>query len=283
MTRTLRARRAKPRVFTYVMMVVLTIITIYPVVWMLGGSIKPADEIFSNPSPFTASPTLQNYVDGWAGAGVPFSVFLINSGIVAGLAVVGNVIACTLTAYGFARFDFRGKNVLFALVLLTVMLPKHVRLISEYIGFANIGLIDTFVPLILPHFLAIDGFFIFLLVQFIRGLPPELEEAARVDGCTEFGVFWRVVVPLLTPALVTTAILTFVQVYQDFFSQLIYLNSPENYTVPLGLRQFIDSTSSSAWGPVLAMSSVALVPVVVLFLIFQRRIIDGIATTGLKG
>lgn len=210
-------------------------------------------------------------------------MFLVNSGIVCTLAVLGNLVACTLAAYAFARFEFTGKRILFAIVLLTVMLPKHVRIISEYIGFAYAGLIDTFVPLILPHFLAVDGFFIFLMVQFIRGLPLDLDEAARLDGCTDFGVFWRILLPLLGPALITMAILTLVQVYQDFFTQLIYLNTPQKFTVPLGLRQFIDSTSSSSYGAVLAMSVVSLAPVAIIFLVFQRYLMSGIATTGLKG
>jgi multiple sugar transport system permease protein len=261
---------------------IVLVVMVYPIVWMIGGSFKPSEEIFTNPAPFTSNPTFQNYIEGWAGAGIPFWVFLMNSAIVCTLAVVGNLFACTLAAHAFARYHFTGKKFLFGLVLLTVMLPRHVRLISEYIGFASLGLVDTFVPLILPHFLAVDGFFVFLMVQFIRGLPTELDEAARLDGCSEFGIFWRILLPLLGPALITMAILTLVQVYQDFFTQLIYLNSPTNYTVPLGLRQFIDSTSASSYGAVLAMSTVALAPIAIIFFIFQRHVLAGIATTGSK-
>lgn len=277
-----RRRSTSVTLFKYPALLVVLVLMVYPIIWMVGGSFKPSEEIFTNPAPFTFNPTLQNYVEGWAGAGVPFWVFLLNSAIVCALAVAGNLFACTLAAYAFARYEFRGKSILFALVLLTVMLPRHVRLISEYIGFSSLGLVDTFVPLILPHFLAVDGFFVFLMVQFIRGLPVELDEAARLDGCSEFGIFWRILLPLLGPALITMAILTLVQVYQDFFTQLIYLNSPTNYTVPLGLRQFIDSTSSSSYGAVLAMSTVALAPIALIFLLFQRHVISGIATTGLK-
>ncbi len=275
-------QRTQDLLVRYPALLAAAVVMMYPIVWMIGGSFKPANEIFSNPLPFTANPTLQNYVDGWVGAGVPFSVFLVNSAIVCALSVLGNIFACTLTAYAFARYEFRGKKILFALVLLTVMLPRHVRLISEYIGFAYLGFVDTFLPLVLPHFLAIDGFFIFLMVQFIRGVPRELDEAARIDGCSEFGIFWRIILPLLGPAIATMSILTLVQVYQDFFTQLIYLNTPTNYTVPVGLRQFIDSTSSSNYGAVLAMSTVALAPIALIFLMFQKRIISGIATTGLK-
>jgi multiple sugar transport system permease protein len=158
-----------------------------------------------------------------------------------------------------------------------------VTLIPQYAIFLGLDWVNTYLPLIVPKFLATDAFFIFLMVQFIRGLPTELDDAAKVDGCGPFGVYWRIILPLLVPALTTTAIFTFLWTYDDFFSQLIYLSDTGLYTVPLGLRLFLDSTGESSWGPMFAMSVVSLLPTFAFFLLFQRWIVEGISTTGLKG
>jgi len=192
------------------------------------------------------------------------------------------VLACSLTAFAFARLDFPLKRTLFAIMLLTLMLPAHVIIIPQYIMFANLGWVDTYLPLIVPKFLATDAFFIFMMVQFIRRIPRDLDEAAIIDGCSTFHVFVRVIFPLLQPALITTVIFTFIWTYNDFFSQLIYLTSPDNLTVPVGLRSLVDSSGGS-YGQLMAMSVVSLVPTFIVFLAFQRRLVEGIATTGLKG
>jgi multiple sugar transport system permease protein len=226
---------------------------------------------------------LANYSDGWRGTAVPFSVFFFNSFVVSTLAVVGNVFACSLVAFAFARLNFKFKRIWFAVMLATIMLPTHATLIPQYVLFLKLGWINTFLPLVVPKFLAVDAFFIFLMVQFIRGIPRELDEAAAIDGAGIFTIYWRVIMPLLTPALVSTAVFTFIWTYEDFLTPLVYLSDMKNYTVPQGLRLFMASTGASAWGPMLAMSLLSLVPLFVLFLIFQRRLIEGIATTGTKG
>jgi multiple sugar transport system permease protein len=165
----------------------------------------------------------------------------------------------------------------------TLMLPFHVTVVPQYIIFNMLGWTNTFLPLIVPKFFAVDAFFIFLMVQFIRGLPVELEQAAMVDGCGRIQIFALIILPLLAPALVTTTIFTFIWTWNDFFTQLLYLNTEKNYTVSLGLRQFLDSSGQSAWGPMFAMTTLSLVPVFIVFLFFQRRLVEGIATTGLKG
>ncbi|MDT7782065.1 MAG: pectin-derived oligosaccharide transport system permease protein, partial [Pseudonocardiales bacterium] len=194
-----------------------------------------------------------------------------------------NVVSCSLAAYAFARLRFRLSGPLFAFALVTIMLPAHVTLIPQYVVFQQLGMIDTFVPLILPKLLATDAFFVFLMVQFMRGIPFELDEAARIDGCGPIRNYRYVVLPLSRPAMVTTAIFTFIWTWNDFFSQLIYLSSTENYTIPMGLRLFIDQTSSSSYGPMFAMSVLSLVPIGLFFLAFQRFLVAGVATTGLKG
>jgi multiple sugar transport system permease protein len=275
-------RRRSRRLLAHAGLVAGGLVMLYPVLWMLASSFKTQSEIFTSPSLVPAAPTVANYADGWVGAGLPFWVYLLNSLLVCSGVVIGNVVSCSLAAYAFARMRFIGQGVFFALMLATIMLPHHVTLIAQYAIFRDLGWIDTFLPLVVPKFLATDAFFVFLMVQFIRGLPRELYEAARIDGCGPFQIYLRIVMPLLRPALVTTAIFSFIWTYNDFFSQLIYLSSPQNLTVPLALRSFLDASGESEWGQMFAMSVVTLVPVVAVFVVFQRKIVAGMAHTGLK-
>ena len=268
----------------HALLVVLLAVLLYPVFWLLTASVKPADEILSSLDPLPSRLVPGNYTSALAGiAGVGVWRFFTNSVIVAGGAVVGNLLSCSLAAYAFARLRFRLRGPLFAFTLLTIMLPYHVVLIPQYTIFQKLGLVDTFAPLILPKLLATDAFFVFLMVQFIRGLPAELDDAAEIDGCGPVRIFRYIILPLLRPALVTTAIFTFIWTWNDFFSQLVYLNDSESYTVPLALRLYIDQTSESAFGPMFALSVLSIVPVVFFFLAFQRYLVQGIATSGLKG
>ncbi|RYE09749.1 MAG: carbohydrate ABC transporter permease [Hyphomicrobiales bacterium] len=259
------------------------LVMLYPIAWMLLASFRPQSEILSDPAGLPSQLILDNYVRGWTGTGRSFSDYFVNSLIVSLGAVIGNTLACSMAAYVFARLEFPFRRTLFAVMLVTIMLPYQVTLVPQYMIFRQLGWLDTFLPLVVPKFLAIDGFFIFLMVQFIRGLPRELDEAARIDGCGNVGVFFRIILPLLTPALITTALFTFIWTYDDFFGQLIYLSSPKNLTVQLGLRVFMDASSDASYGPLLAMSVLAIIPVIIFFVIFQRRLVEGIATSGLKG
>ena len=276
-------RRNRRRLLTHAGIIAVVVVMLYPLIWMVASSVKPTTEIFSEPGLLPHTWQWSNYVTGWHGVGVSFSIFFENSLYISAVAVIGNVVSCSLAAYAFARLDFSFKRTAFAIMLVTLMLPSHVTLIPQYIMFNHIGWVNSFYPLTIPHFFAVDAFFIFLMVQFIRGLPRDLDDAARLDGCGPLRIFWHIVLPLLRPALVTTVILTFIWTYNDFFKQLIYLDDPNMFTVPLGLRMFLDATEESSWGPMLAMSTVALVPAMVLFATFQRQIVDGIATTGLRG
>jgi multiple sugar transport system permease protein len=215
--------------------------------------------------------------------GVSVWRFLANSLIVSAGSVIGNVVSCALAAYAFAWLRFRLRGPLFAFMIATILLPIHVVLIPQYTIFQKMYLVDSFWPLILPKLLATDAFFVFLIVQFMRGLPRELGDAARMDGCGAIRTFLYVVLPLSRPALVTTAIFTFIWSWNDFLSQLIYLNSPENYTLPLALRLFIDQTSETSYGAMMAMSVLTLLPIALFFFAFQRLLVEGVATTGLNG
>ncbi|WP_420113640.1 carbohydrate ABC transporter permease [Pseudactinotalea sp.] len=274
--------RERNRWWIYVILVVGCVGMLYPLAWMLLNSFREDSQIFSNPTGLPTVFDLRNYVAAWFATTPAFGYFFINSFIVCALAILGNVASCSLAAYAFARLRFPLRGPLFAIMLLTLMLPAHALLVPQYTLYFNLGWIDTFLPLVVQKFLATDAFFIFLMVQFIRGIPRELDEAARLDGCGAWAIYRRVILPLLQPALVTTVIFTFIWTYNDFFSQLIYLNSPGRLTVPIGLRTFVDSSGGS-YAQLLAMSVLTLVPTFVVFMLFQRRLVDGISTTGLKG
>ncbi|WP_046469609.1 carbohydrate ABC transporter permease [Allosalinactinospora lopnorensis] len=258
------------------------LVMLYPLLWMVSSSFKPTEEIFREPGLIPSTFTPSNYSDGWTALQHPFHHYMINSLIVVAGAVVGNLLACSMAAYAFARLEFRGKKLFFAIMLMTIMLPIHVVIVPQYILFAGLDWINTFYPLIVPKLLATDAFFVFLMVQFIRGLPRDLDEAARIDGCGHARIFLRIILPLSMPALATTAIFTFIWTWNDFFGQLIFLTDPDMYTVPVALRTFVDSTSQTSWGPLFAMSAVALGPIFGFFLAGQRYLVKGIATTGIK-
>ena len=277
-----RRRRRRPKVFTHLALTGFGLFMLYPLIWLFVSSFKPTSDIFSEPGLVPKDPTLRNYPEGWTALTDQFGHYMLNSLIVVAGAVVGNLFACSLAAYAFARLEFPLKRFWFAVMLGTMMLPIHVIIVPQYIMFARADLINTFWPLIVPKLLATDGFFVFLMVQFIRGLPRELADAARIDGCSHFGIFFRIILPLCVPALATTAIFTFIWTWNDFFSQLIYLTDPDMYTVPVALRTFVDATTRTPWGPVFAMSIVSLAPIFGFFLAGQRYLVRGIATTGLK-
>jgi multiple sugar transport system permease protein len=267
----------------HLLLVAGAFVMLYPLLWLVSGSVKPADEIFADVALWPGTFVTGNYAEGWGALGTTFGTFFLNSFVVAAFAVVGNVLSCSMAAYAFARLRFRFKRFWFAAMLVSIMLPLHVLIIPQYTVFHRLGWINTFLPLTVPKFLAVDAFFIFLMVQFIRGIPTELDDAARIDGCGPLQIYLRIILPLMTPALVTTAIFTFIWTWDDFFSQLVYLNSVDKYTVPLALRAFLDSSGESTWGPMFAMATLSILPVLGFFLAFQRRITEGISTTGLKG
>jgi len=276
--------RVWPSAVKHVLLIAGALFMLYPLLWMLSASFKPAGEIFTSLDLIPSRPTLSNYVDGWSGLGQPFTGFFLNSFALCTLAVIGNLCSCTLAAYAFARLRFPLRRVFFALMLMTIMLPFHATVVPQYILFKALGWIGTFLPIVAPKFLAVDAFFVFLLVQFIRTIPRELDDAAKIDGAGPFRIFVRVVLPLTVPALATTAIFTFIWTWNDFFSQLLYLGSTvQSFTVPVALRNFIDVTSGSSWGQLIAMSLLSLVPIFGFFLAFQRLLLDGISTTGLRG
>ncbi|MFH5182376.1 carbohydrate ABC transporter permease [Paenibacillus sp. TAB 01] len=264
--------------------IVVTLLMIYPLLWMFSSSFKQPQHIFTDTGLWSDAFTLDNYILGWKGlTSVTFATFFKNSFVVSGLSIIGNLLSCSMAAYAFARLQFRLKTLLFGLMLLTMMLPHHVTMIPQYIIFNKLEWVNTFLPLIVPKFTATDGFFIFLMIQFIRNIPAELDQAATMDGCGAIQIYWRLILPLALPALVTTAIFTFIWTWNDFLGQILYLSDIKQYTVSLGLRTFLDSQGDSQWGRLFAMSTLSLVPVFAIFIFFQKYLIEGITSGGVKG
>lgn len=261
-----------------------SIVMIYPLLWMLASSFKRKDEIWTKASSLIPEQlNFQNYIEGWRGfGGTTFTTYFTNSLLVTTLSTLLAVFSSALVAYGFARLSFRWKNLWFAVMLTTMMLPIQVQIIPQYIMFSRIGWVNTYLPLILPNMFG-TPFFIFMMVQFIRGIPIELDEAAEIDGCGKGRIFFTIILPLIKPALVTSAIFAFYWSWDDFLTPLIYLNDPKLYTISLALRSFADPSSVTNWGGVFAMGILALIPVFIIFIVFQRYLVEGISTTGLKG
>ena len=266
----------------HLIVIAIGAIMMYPLLWLLAASFKPDSDIFGSLSIWPSEWDFSHYTDAWTALEKPFQVFLLNSLLLAVLSIVGNLISCGMAAYAFSRLDFRGRKFMFALMLSTLMLPSQVLLVPQYVIFAQLGWLNTYLPLLVPTFLATNAFFIFLMVQFMRALPRELDDAARIDGCGSFGIFFRIIVPLCMPAFATTAIFTFIGSWNEFFGPLLYLTNQDLYTVPLALKQFMNTEGQSSWGQIFAMSVVSLAPVVGFFLAGQKYLINGIATTGLK-
>ncbi|MDR2654606.1 MAG: carbohydrate ABC transporter permease [Oscillospiraceae bacterium] len=278
------AKKITGRLLIHLFIILLGVVMLYPVVWMVLSSFKPNNQIFSDTSLILKSFTLQNYASGWKGySGVQFGRFFLNSLFICGLSVVANLAACSMAAYSFGRLKFFGKAFWFGIMMISIMLPTHVTTIPRFVMYNSFGWIDSYLPIIIPKLLATDTFFVFLLVQFVRSLPRDLDEAATIDGCSAYGIFFRIVLPLAGPALVTTALFTFLWTWDDFFNQLLYINTTVRFTVPLGLRAFVDASGESNWGAVLAMSTLSMIPCFTLFFSLQKYFVQGIATTGIKG
>ncbi|MBT2758846.1 carbohydrate ABC transporter permease [Mesobacillus foraminis] len=268
------------RLLVYGLLIGLSIVFIFPFLWLIGTSLKPENEALTFPP--TLIPNVwdfANYKDVFTI--VNFGQYYMNSIIVTVGTVLGTVLSSTLVAYGFARIKGKGRDAWFVLLLATMMLPPQVTMIPVYMIFAKLGWTNTFLPLIVPAFFG-NAYFIFLLRQFFRTIPKELEESAYLDGCSTLGIFWRIVLPLSAPAIITVALLSFMWTWNDFLGPLIYLNDDAKYTLALGILQFKGALLIE-WGPMMAASVLIILPLILMFFVGQRYFIEGIATTGGKG
>lgn len=268
----------------HVFVAALAFLMLYPVLWMLFSSFKESRTIFVTANRLIPDSWIwSNYAAGWAGtAGYPFWHYIGNSMLIVVISTIGAVLSSSLIAFGFGRLKFRGRGLWFALMMMTLMLPHDVVLVPQYIIFTKLGWLNTILPIVVPTFFGMP-FFIFLMVQFIRTIPKELDEAATIDGCGKFRLYLQIIMPLIKSSLATAAIFSFYWRWEDLLGPVLYLNSPEKYTVSMALKMFLDSESASNWGAMFAMSIVSLVPVVTVFFIFQKQIVQGMSTSGLKG
>ena len=268
----------------YIFVSLLAFAMCYPLIWMLCSSFKETNTIFATATSLIPDPfVLKNYPNGWKGfGGISFATFFKNSGFVTVLSTIGIVASSTVTAYGFARIRFPGSKIWFSCMLLSMMIPFQVLMVPQYMMFNLFGWTGTYLPLIVPS-VFINGFGIFLTVQFIKGIPRDLDEAAKIDGCSTYTIFLRIIVPLIVPAMVTNGIFAFIGKWDDFMSALLYLNKPRQYTLALALKLFCDPSSTSDWGAMFAMAILSLIPVFLIFAFFQKYLVEGISASGLKG
>jgi len=283
MTRTAihKIKGARNTVIFHIVALIIGTVMLYPLLWMIMSSFKPTSEIFSTISLIPKTFSLENYIRGWRYNGTTsFTTFYQNSFIVVCLSTVGAVLMSSLAAFGFSRVHFRGSAFWYSCMFLTLMLPYQVVMLPQFILFYKLGWVNTYLPLIVPQWGG-QAFFIFMMVQFYRGIPLELDESAMLDGCNKFTIYSRILFPLIKPALITSTIFSFYWRWEDFLGPLLYLNRPRTFTVSLAMRMFADP-SWSDWGAIFAMGSLSLLPSLIIFFVFQKYIVEGIATTGMK-
>jgi putative chitobiose transport system permease protein len=257
----------------------IALLMLFPLLWLLSTSLKsPEENIFQFPPQlWPTKPTLQNFLKVWQST--PFAQYLFNSTLVASLTVALNLLFCALGAYPLARLDFRGKNLIFAGIVSTIMIPFQIVMIPLYVLAVQLGLRNSYLGIILPGIASAFG--IFLLRQAFLGVPKELEEAARIDGCSELGIWWHIMIPAIRPALVTLGIFVFIGAWSDFLWPLIILDRPEYYTLPLGVAK-LAGTFSLDWRLIAAGSLISIAPVIVVFLVLQKYIVPTETASGIK-
>lgn len=279
-----KKKKLTHEIIMYVILVGFGILMIYPLIWMFFASFKTNQEIYGGIGLLPESFSWESYVNGWnAIGGNTYATFFKNSFMLVVPTTLLTVVASMFVAYGFARFEFKGKKVLFTLLLSTLMLPNAILIIPRYSIFRSLNVLDSYWPFYLMSAFACYPFFTYMIIQFLRGIPNELDESAYIDGCNTFKTFTHILLPLLKPALFSAGLFQFLWTYNDYFNSLIYVNTVTKYTVSMALRLSLDAESVVVWKNVMAMSCVAVLPVVILFFLCQKYFVDGIATTGLKG
>lgn len=258
---------------------------IYPLLWLVASSFKSNDTMFTNT--YSLIPQtwdlIKNYSSGFQGVGgVSFATFFGNSILVTVIGTILTIFCSLMAAYALARIEFVGSKLWFGCVMMTLMIPSQVMIVPQYIILRQLNLIDTKIALVLPWAFGY-AFFIFQMVQFFRGIPRELDEAAMIDGCGRIGILFRILAPVAQPSIITCSIFAFYWIWQDFFQPLIFINNPKNFTIPLALNMYLDPNSYNNYGGLFAMSVVSLIPVILFFICFQKYIVEGIATDGIKG
>ncbi|MBR1477061.1 MAG: carbohydrate ABC transporter permease [Lachnospiraceae bacterium] len=278
-------KRKIGNIIYHVLVLAFGLVMIYPLVWMVMSSFKETTTIFTTATKLIPDKfVLSNYSTGWKGfAKTSFAVFFKNSLFISIAATIGTVLSSAIVAYGFSRCRFKGRGLLFAAMLATMMLPAQVLMIPQYLWYQKLGWVNTYFPLIVPYWFAIQGFFVYLMKNFIDGIPRELDEAAKIDGCSYYTIFTRVIFPLVKPAMITGLIFSFMWRWDDYLGPLLYVNSTNMYPSSLALKMFADPSSSSDYGAMFAMATISILPAMIIFFTLQRYLVEGISTSGLKG
>jgi len=268
----------------YMALVLVALVMLYPLIWLIGASFKSNGEIFTEVGFWPQRFDFSAYAKGWkTSTEYTFATYFLNSFLITIPRIIVTVISCVLVAYAFARFEFWGKKILFSIMVGTMMLPLIVLRLPQYLVFRELGWLDSYLPLVVPSAFATDTFFIFMLVQFLKGIPRDMEEAAQIDGCNALQLLWHIIVPLLKPAIVSVIVFQFIWTMNDFMGPLIYLASVEKYPVSLALKMSIGATEEVEWANVIAISVVALIPSVAVFFAAQKHFIEGATSSGVKG
>ena len=271
-------------VLRYVALASVGIVMLYPLIWLVGASFKSNAEIFTEVGFWPSRFDFTAYAKGWkTSTEYTFATYFLNSFAIVVPRIIVTVISCVLVAYAFARFEFWGKKFLFSIMVGTMMLPLIILRLPQYLMFKELGWLDSYLPLILPSAFATDTFFVFMLVQFLRSIPRDMEEAAQIDGCNALQLLWHIIVPLLRPAIISVIVFQFIWTMNDFMGPLIYLASVEKYPVSLALKMSIGATEEVEWANVIAISVLALVPSVAVFFAAQKHFIEGATSSGIKG
>lgn len=284
-TGSIRSKKKREAARFHIGAILLSFIMVYPLLWLVASSFKSNDTIFIDsysliPKVWDA---VKNYTTGWEGiGGVPFGRFMWNSLVVTVAGTVCGVFSALLAAYAFSRIEFAFSKFWFGCVIVTLMIPSQVMVVPQFIIMEKLGITNTKLALILPWAFG-SAFFIFLMVQFFRGIPRELDEAAEIDGCGKFGILFKILFPVVRPTVVTCSIFSFYWIWQDFFQPLIFMSDIREFTVPLALNMYLDPNSFNNYGGLFAMSFVSLIPIILFFIIFQKYIVEGIAMDGIKG
>ena len=269
---------------TYTVVLLIGLAMLYPIIWMFFASFKSNDEIFGSICLLPQNFSFKYFIDGWKGSGkATYTNFFINTFLLVIPTTIFTVMSSALVAYGFARFQFPGKKILFVLLIAMLMLPNSVVIIPRYTLYNKFNWINTYMPFYAPALLCCNAFFPYMLIQFLRGLPRDLDESAYIDGCGTFKTFTHILLPLMKPSLFSAGLFQFLWTYNDYFNSLVFINSVKKFPISLALRMSLDAESVVQWGKVMAMAFVAVVPVILLFFAAQRYFVEGIATSGLTG
>ncbi|EOH85982.1 hypothetical protein UAS_01673 [Enterococcus asini ATCC 700915] len=280
-----KRKRLLSSTIRYIILTIVAVIMIYPILWLVGASFKTNTEIFTEIGFIPKRIDFTPYIEGWqTRTEYTFTTYFANTFKIVIPKIIFCLVSSTVTAYGFARFNFKFKNILFALLMATMFLPAVVTRIPLYIFWKQFNMLDTYVPLIAPTVFAQEPFFVFMLIQFLRSIPRDLDEAATIDGCNTFQILWRILLPQLRPALISCIIFQFVWSFNDFLGPLIYISSVDKYPVALALKMSIDTSSGIVeWNQILAMSLISLLPALILFFSAQKYFVEGVTSSGIKG